>query len=95
MDRLAKEFMETKCCCAKKKIQALAKARKEARLALMILFEETKEEFLMASHMRNHTIFMQYFADLEAYLAKTPCEDVVLDFTDNTHFASEAFWALR
>lgn len=95
MDRLAKEFMETKCCCAKKKIQALAKARKEARLALMILFEETKEEFLMASHMRNHTIFMQYFADLEAYLARTPCEDVVLDFTDNTHFASEAFWALR
>jgi len=95
MDRLAKEFMETKCCCTKKKIQAMAKARKEARLSLMILFEETKEEFLKASHLRNHSIFMQYFADLEAYLANTACEDVVLDFADNTHFASEAFWALR
>ncbi len=95
MDKLAKEFMQTKCCCTKKKIQSMAKARKDARLALMLLFEDTKEEFLKASHMRNHSIFMQYFADLEAYLANTPCEDIKLDFTDNTHFASEAFWALR
>jgi len=95
MDRLAKEFMKQKCPHIKAQIQSMAKARKDARLALMILFEETKEEYLKASHLRNHSIFMQYFADLEGYLANTPCEDTVLDFADNTHFASEAFWALR
>lgn len=95
MDRLAKEFMKCKRACLKDKIQSAAKARKDARLALMILFEETKEEYLKASHLRNHSIFMQYFADLESYLANTACEDTVLDFADNTHFASEAFWALR
>ena len=95
MDRLAKEFTKRKCPHIKAQIQSMAKARKDARLALMILFEETKEEFLKASHLRNHSIFMQYFADLEGYLANTPCEDTVLDFADNTHFASDAFWALR
>jgi len=95
MNRLAKEFMLCKSEVLKNRIQSMAKARKEARLSLMILFEETKEEFLKASHMRNHSIFMQYFADLESYLANTRCEDTVLDFSDNTHFASEAFWKLR
>jgi len=91
MDKLAKSG----CPCALKKIQEMAKERKEARLSLLLLLEETKEEFLLPSHMRNQTISMQYFADLEAYLANTPAEDVKLDFTDNTHFASAAFWNLR
>jgi len=95
MDRLAQDFMEHKCPGIKDRIQAIAKARKDARLALMILFEQTKEPYLKASHLRNHSIFMQYFADLESYLAHTPWEDTVLDFADNTHFASDAFWALR
>lgn len=95
MDKLAKKFMETKCCYIKDKIQKIAKSRKEARLSLMALLEDTKEEFLMASHMRNQSIFMQYFADLEAYLANNKCEDITLDFHDNTHFASDAFMSLR
>lgn len=95
MDRLAKEFMNGKCEKRKAQLQCMARERKEARLSLMLLFEDTKEEFLKASHMRNHSIFMQYFADLEAYLANTALADVVLDFADNTHFASENFWALR
>ena len=32
--------------------------------------------------MRNHTIFMQFFADLEGYLANTKPEDIKLDFFD-------------
>ncbi|MDD4774782.1 MAG: family 20 glycosylhydrolase, partial [Eubacteriales bacterium] len=76
-------------------IRSLAKERKEARLTLMALLEKTKEHYLMASHMRNHTIFMQYFADLEGYLTYTAPESVKLDFTDNTHFASDAFMCLR
>lgn len=78
-----------------KKIGAIAAGRKAARLTLMALLEGTKEHYLLASHMRNHTIFMQYFADLEGYLKYTPSDSVCLDFTDNTHFASEAFWKLR
>jgi hypothetical protein len=38
---------------------------------------------------------MQYFADLEGYLAQHPDDKAKLDFTDNTHFASPAFWRLR
>lgn len=77
------------------KILCLAAERKKARLTLMALLEHTKEHFLLASHMRNHTIFMQYFADLEGYLTYTPSTSVKLDFIDNTHFASEAFMRLR
>ena len=76
-------------------IRNLAKERCEARLALMALFEKTKEHYLMASHMRNHTIFMQYFADLQGYLTYTAPGSIKLDFTDNTHFASDAFMSLR
>lgn len=77
------------------RIRSLAAERKKARLGLMALFEQTKEHYLLASHMRNHTIFMQYFADLEGYLTYTSPDSVKLDFRDNTHFASEAFMKLR
>ena len=95
MDRLAGILAQTRSESVKAEIQALAKSRKEARLSLMALLEETKEEFLLASHMRNHSIFMQYFADLESYLAATNVQDVVLNFENNTHFASSVFWYLR
>ncbi|MBE6560814.1 MAG: hypothetical protein E7662_06785 [Ruminococcaceae bacterium] len=89
------KVLQSGCPCAFDKIRALAKERKEARLALMVILENTKEAFLIPSHMRNQSIFMQYFADLEAYLANTDAADVKLDFSDNTHFASQAFWNLR
>jgi len=76
-------------------IKTVAGRRKLARTKLMAQLEKTKEQFLLASHMRNHTIFMQYFADLEGYLANTPIEKIQLDFSDNTHFSSEAFRKLR
>ena len=83
------------CACRAKKMAAIAGERKLARLALMDEFERTKEEFLAASHMRNHSIFMQFFADLEAYLTRTPAEEIRLDFTDFSGFASEQFMKLR
>jgi hypothetical protein len=78
-----------------KKIKAIARERKLARLALMMRLEDTKEKFLLASHMRNQTIFMQFFADLEGYLANTKPEDVKLDFLDMRYLESEAFKRLR
>jgi hypothetical protein len=77
------------------KIKFLASQRKLARLALMALLEDTKEEFLFASHMRNHTIFMQFFADLEGYLVNTKPSDIKLDFFDMRYLESEAFKKLR
>lgn len=82
-------------CCNIKATQKLAAERKNARLELMARLEENKETYLIPSHQRNHTIFMQFFADLEGYLAETDPEEVALDFTDLSHFASETFWKLR
>jgi len=76
-------------------IARLARQRKSANLDLMARLEATKEHFLLASQMRNHSIVMQYFTDLVNYLENTPENEVTLDFTDNTHFASEQFWWLH
>ncbi|NMA95037.1 MAG: family 20 glycosylhydrolase [Clostridiales bacterium] len=77
------------------KIKYMAKERKLARLQLMARLEDTKEEFLLAGHMRNHTIFMQFFADLEGYLSHTKPESIELDFFDMRYIESEAFRKLR
>ena len=81
--------------CTVMMIREMAATRKAARLSLMVRLEENKEAYLIPSHQRNHTIFMQLFADLEGYLAETKAEEVRLDFTDLSHIASEAFWKLR
>ena len=73
----------------------IAGERKLARLELMDEFERTKEEFLAPSHLRNHSIYMQFFADLEAYLRNTAPEDISVDFTDFGKIGSEAFRKLR
>ncbi len=86
---------ESSCPYKFDKIKSLACERKLARLSLMERLERTKEEFLMASHMRNHSIFMQFFADLEGYLAATPKSDVKLDFYDMRYLESNAFKKLR
>ena len=73
----------------------MAAQRKNARLALMAKLEENKEAYLIPSHQRNHSLFMQFFADLEGYLANTPPEQVMLNFEDLSHIASPAFKKLR
>ncbi len=77
------------------KIKKLAGERKLARLSLMAQMERTKEEFLFASHLRNQSISMQFFADLEGYLADTDPSEISLDFTDMHEIESQAFRALR
>lgn len=95
MVKLNERFMECDREDCLTNICTLAVKRKNARLSLMARLEKIKEKYLLASHMRNQTIPMQYFADLEGYLTNTDLEDIKLDFTDNTHFASEAFMKLR
>ena len=72
-----------------------ARERKLARLALMDEFERTKEEFLAPSHLRNHSIYMQFFADMENYLRDTDPGEIRIDFRDFSSFSSEAFKKLR
>ncbi len=83
------------CACRAAKMADIALERKLSRLRLMSAFERTKEDFLAASHLRNHSIYMQFFADLEAYLRRTPAQDITLDFTDFSPLESEAFKKLR
>ena len=67
---------------------------KEARLAHMAKLERTKEHYLYPSNSRIQCVPMQYFADVEAYLADTPREQLQLDFGDMRHAASQRFRSL-
>ena len=89
------DYNESSCPYKYEKIKNLAGERKLARLSLMGQMERTKEKFLFASHLRNQSIFMQFFADLEGYLAETDPSKVSLDFTDLSSIASQAFKELR
>lgn len=76
-----------------KTVAALASERKNARLSLMLKIESVKEAFLMPSHLRNQSIFMQLFADIEAYANKA--SDMKIDVRDLRNLASDAFMSLR
>ncbi len=88
-----KDIYESNNCKKTDKIRDIAVQRKISRLGLMSFLEQVKEDFLMASHMRNQSIFMQFFADLEAYISENP--DGKLDFYDMRYLESEAFKSLR
>lgn len=77
------------------KIKEMACTRKRARLKLMTQLEWTKEHFLLASHMRNQSIFMQFFADLEGYIESNDIAEIELDFFDMRYLESDAFKKLR
>ena len=79
----------------KAKVEAIAKERRLERYALIAEMEDFKEEYLHASHLRNQSIFMQFFADLENYAANTPAEEFKLDVRDMRSFASKMFYNLR
>ena len=77
------------------RIAEIAKERKLTRYELMAEMEDFKEEYLHASHLRNQSIFMQFFSDLEDYAENTPTSDFKLDVCDMRGFASKAFYDLR
>jgi hypothetical protein len=80
---------------AQAKIAVIAKERKLERYALIAEMEDFKEEYLHASHLRNQSLFMQVFADIEAYAKKTPKEEFTLDVTDLRPIASEMMNIMR
>ena len=80
---------------AQAKIAAIAKERKLERYALIAEMEDFKEEYLHASHLRNQSIFMQLFADIEAYASSAPAEEFKLDVTDMRAIGSKVFYHLR
>ena len=77
------------------KIATLAAVRKQARYELMLRIENVKEAFLIPSHLRNQTIFMQMFADIENYVNAIEPEKLELDVCDLRNIGSRAFYKLR
>ena len=80
---------------AKRKVAKIAEKRRKNRLELLAEMEDFKEEYLHASHLRNQSLFMQIFADIEAYARKTPAEEFTLDVTDLRPIASEMMNIMR
>ena len=76
-------------------VAEIAKRRKQARIENMLLLDQVKEEYLMASHMRNQSIFMQMFADIEAYAGSTAPEELNLNLLDMREIGSKTFYGLR
>ena len=77
-----------------KKIAPMARARQQARLALMAHLETAKEKWVVeALAMRNHTIFMQLFTDIANTVEASA--DPKIDLMDASTFASERFFYLR
>lgn len=69
-----------------KKIASIARARQNARLELMSLCEQVKEKFVVqAATMRNHSVFMQTFADIADYIESTDTPELnLMDITTIT-----------
>ena len=77
-----------------KKIAPLARERQNARLALMELCQQTKELWVQqAATMRNHSVFMQMFADIATYIENT--ENPQLDLADITAITSKELRMIR
>ena len=75
-------------------IASLARERQNARIALMELCEQTKEAFVVrAATMRNHSVFMQFFADIAIYLETADAPQ--LNLLDITSIMSQESWMLR
>lgn len=73
-------------------IVPIARSRQAARLALMARCEQTKEAFLTRSMaMRQHSIFLQMFADLADFTEKGGKPDML----DPYAFLTERSWWLR
>ena len=74
---------------------AIAKERKAERLSLMLKMELVKDAFLIPSHLRNQSIYMMVFADIEAYAASVAPDALQLDVCDLREIGSKAFYKLR
>ncbi len=80
---------------AAKKVAKIASVRRKCRLELLAEMEDFKEEYLHASHLRNQSIFMQLFADIEAYAKTAPKEEFTLNICDLRNIASDMMNNMR
>lgn len=77
---------------ANEKIARLAHARHQARLKLMEDCEKSKELYILEGlTMRNHSIYLQMFADIR----QAAEQGKQLDMLNLTEIFSERFWSLR
>ena len=77
-----------------KTIAPIARDRQNARLSLMTLCEQVKEEWVCkAATMRNHSVFMQIFADIAAYIETADAPQ--LDLMDITDIMSKENFMIR
>lgn len=77
-----------------KAIAPIARGRQNARLSLMTLCEQVKEQWVCkAATMRNHSVFMQNFADIAAYIENT--DDPQLDLMDIRAIMSKENFMIR
>lgn len=77
-----------------KAIAPLARERQAARVALMTLCEQVKEEWVRkAATMRNHSVFMQTFGDIAAYIEATDAPQ--LDLFDIRSIMSKENFMIR
>lgn len=78
-----------------RKISEIARERKNAKISLMLEMENFKEHYLIPSHLRNLSIIMQVFADIEAYVNVTEPEKLELDMRDLRPIGSKLFFGIR
>lgn len=77
-----------------KAIAPIARQRQNARLSLMTVCEQVKEKWAQkGATMRNHSIFMQIFADIATYIETADAPQ--LDLFDITPIMSKENWMLR
>ncbi len=78
---------------AEMEILNLANTRKTARLELMLEMENIKEKYLIPSHLRNQSIYMQLFSDIEHHVKTSSVNN--LNMLDLRNIGSDAFFNLR
>jgi len=81
--------------CARQEILSLAASRKNARLYHMAKREEVKSACNAPIQMRHQSIFMQLFADIEAYASANRAGDMRLDMLDLSAVGSDRFFDVR
>lgn len=78
-----------------KKVHSIATERKYAKINLMREMENFKEAYLIPSHLRNLSIIMQVFCDIETFIVNNDFKNVRLDMTDLRPIATKLFYAIR
>ena len=89
------ELLESSAKDAQTQILNISRERKNEKLSLMLEMENFKEDYLIPSHLRNLTIIMQAFSDIEAYASTAKPEEFTLNMRDLRPIASKIFYDIR